>query len=383
MRKIFILLLFLQFVFLGGCYDLAEINDSAVVTGYGWDLLEGGKFNVVVQVADPAPPGEGGQGSPNRFTTVAAAGSSTAAGARDLYLSFPRFLLFFHSSVILINENLARHGLDTIIDAIARNRNLRGTSNVYVVHNASVQQVFNIKPEITGISAERINDTLTRQEKSLGYYVAVTILDLLNASNTPGIEPVIPVITVVKHDNKDSIALDGMAVFKHSKMVGSLNQQQSQGYRWLKSRNKQGGFILLEHVTPDISSVSLEVARFRSSIRPEISGGKLVMNVFVETGFVFVGQAGTGNLLTEEMRIKLEEMANQEIKKQIVACILKSQALNSDILGYGLQVSRYLPGVWKTTAGEWDQVFPEIASRVEVKSTVKRSLLGRSSFKFY
>lgn len=383
MKKSLVFIMILLLLFTGGCYDLLEINDATIVSGWGWDLLDNGQLALVVQIPLPIITQESGQGISPDTVTLAGTGASTVAAARNIFLSFPRIFLYYHTDVMLIQEKLARQSLELIADATARNRNIRGGTRFYVVQDSTtVADVFQAIPQFAGCTARCINDIIKVQEDLLGYYYPVTSLDLLQISSVPGIEPVMPIIALEKKNNKDHIFLNGIAVFKGPKMIGQLNARESEGLHWLRSKNKQGGLITLEKPAPDIASASLLVHRFKTKIRPRMENGDLSMYIDVQCQLTFLGQEGTGNLLDEKMRKKMEQMSSREIQNQITSCIHKAQLLNSDIMGFGLQVHRYLPDTWDNLGKDWDNIFPQISSKIHVESTIRTAQLGSKSFTF-
>lgn len=375
MKKILFLIFIMAQLACSGCYNRLDINDAAIVQGYGWDLLEEDKVSVVSQAARPVPAEETGATAMPENLTFGGEGSSTVSSAREMYTFFPRTFLWIHSSTLLIQEDLARQGLDRIIDSLARNIVVRWQSYAYVVKNAPVREVLQGQP-LAGCSARCINDLIKNQETVLGCYVPVQNIDIIEKLSTEGIELALPQIAL---DENNNIRLDSMAVFKGYNMIGELNPEESRGYRWLRPENRRGGLIILEDPAPGIKSVSLSVIRFVSKIRPEVQDNRVAMNIYVDCDLNFLGQSGTGEMITEEMRQTMENLAAGEIKKDILSCVLKSQSLGSDIPGYGLQLRRYQPGTWEELAGNWDQVFPSITTQVKAVTRIKREQLARKS----
>ncbi len=183
-------------------------------------------------------------------------------------------------------------------------------------------------------------------------------------------------------DNKKRVALHGTAVFKGDKMIGSLDKTESRGYRWLNSNSKTGGLVLLRSPLNQQEYVALEVIRFRSKTRPELSGGSLKMRLDINARLTFYEQTDRSELLTPAMIKNLETAANYEIAQQIKSCIKKSQNLNSDILGWGLKLQEYLPDEWKRLNSDWYELYPLIEADVRVKTSITRTYLTGKSFQF-
>jgi hypothetical protein len=114
--------------------------------------------------------------------------------------------------------------------------------------------------------------------------------------------------------------LKGTAVFKERKWVGSLNEEESRGYRWLHYKTKYGGMLIINSPV-DKQAVLLEVNNFSSKIKPVIKNGQLKFDITVDTSLHLYEQSGSGNLMTEKQRREMEKLANREIERQIKACL--------------------------------------------------------------
>ena len=120
---------------------------------------------------------------------------------------------------------------------------------------------------------------------------------------------------------------------------------------------------------PHVDYMSLEVSEFNSRTRPRIVDGQLSMDVQIEVIVSLVGIGGVVNVLENEDMI--EDLAAQEIERQIYACIAKAQQLNSDILGWGQKVQRYEPEFWETLEPDWYDVYPHIEAQVNVQANLR------------
>ncbi|HZK87261.1 MAG TPA: Ger(x)C family spore germination C-terminal domain-containing protein, partial [Syntrophomonas sp.] len=93
-------------------------------------------------------------------------------------------------------------------------------------------------------------------------------------------------------------------------------------------------------------------------------------------------KGGGGNLFTPKIFTKIEQAADQELKRQMAMSIRKAQSLNSDIFGWGYSVYRSDPATWKAIEKDWDQRFPEIPYELNVEFDLRRSYLTDRSFVF-
>ncbi len=388
MRKtaiIIVALLLLNSLILSGCYNRLEVDDTVVVTSVGADL-KGGKNFLVVQLALSKLRPEGGIQRPQSLVLSETA-YGWAVAARRLSLTLPRVPLWSTVSTFIIGEKLAKENVGLLIDFFTRNRFLRSNLLLFVSCGASPDEVLKVDmpPEdYSGIALEKI---VRMQEKQIGIYMPVTLRDFLYKSATPGIEPVVLQVIIVENGNQKRMKLEGTAVFRGTRMVGSLNEQESRGFRYLSPHMISGGLFTVK--SPESSSenklgniVTLELVRSQALVEPVITGDSVKMKIKIKAEGNFYEQQNTENLSTEEMIEKLEKAANKAIEKDIEACIKKAQLLNSDILGWGLKISQNSPREWKKLKNNWPQHFSQVDSEISVDYKIRRNYLIDKPFKF-
>lgn len=365
-----------------GCWNLMEVKDTAIATGVGVDLLEDGRLHFVSQYEIGILTGDSGEPVKPKNIVIAANGSTVTQAARNTILFLARVPLWAHASCILIGENLAQSDLVLIADFFIRNRNFREDCPMFVAHNASIEELFGAINPLTGESARDLEELMRNQELLLGNNVSVGMDEFLAKLANPGIDPVLPMLTVAKMGNSPVIKLQGMAVFKERRMVGSLNQTESRGYRWLNPAKNMGGELIA--LTSDGKTiVNFAVVNFKAKQKPRWQNGEIIMDIEVQAALNFYEQLGTEQLVGKvEQKQKLEKAAAQQIKQEIQACIKKAQNLNSDILGWGQSVYRYYPAVWDTIQSDWEELYPQVRSNIKVECLVDRTYITTRSFQF-
>ncbi len=382
MQKRWLLIIFIiPLIFTSGCWELREINDTAVTTGFGVDLNAQEGISFSVQLAQPTAPGESGTDNSQSLVFIGS-GTTITEAARKTLLFLPHMPLWSHSNSIILGEKMARNDLSVLIDFLSRNRNVRPEIIMLVALQTTPEEILKIPLPLRRFSGKNFGNLLKIQETQLGIYVPITMSEFISKLAIPGIEPAVPQVAVVQEGKKEKLILQGMAVFKGPQMVGSLNETESRGYRWLNSTINHGGIVVINSPINKEDSITLEISQFQHKTRPQLNQGKLKMNIEVETNLTFYEQDGTGELLNLEMSKLMEELARQEIEKEISACIIKSQSLQSDILGWGRTVNRYQPEEWQRLGSEWPSIFPGVESEIRVKTKITRANLSIKSFEF-
>lgn len=315
------------------------------------------------------PPGEGAR----PFAIDAAVDDTVSEAINRISLTSPRHKLFEHITNFVLSEKLARHGLIDIDDYLLRSNFVRESEGMYIAKNCSAHSILEVPTPIEILSANALDSMIEAQDHSTGIYTETTVTEVMQKMITPGIEPVIPGVEAVGGPGKSRLELTGMAVFKKGKLVGWLNEEESRGYHWLRPQGVQGGTLTVARSIRG-GPVVLEVIRSVSNIRPEIKDGRPIIHINIKEEGNFYEERGTNDLLASEKNLaKLELEGGNQIKKEIMAAVRKSQKLDSDILGFGLAVSRKYPQQWKQMEPQWEKLYPTVQVEVHAVSSIRRT----------
>jgi spore germination protein KC len=378
MKKIMLLILLLV-IFLSGCGKI-EMNTAVIPLAFGTDF-KNNKIVISTQIAKPVSPGTAAGNGP-QFTVITASGQTFSEASRNISLSFSSIPLWSQVQVSVLGEDLAKHGITTLVDFLVRNRFARKNNSLVVTHNVSPEQLLNVNPYLEPYTALAISRLIKNQEIQLGIYTPTNINDFLQRLSNPGIEPTAPMITIRKNGAEEQLLLEGTAVFKGSRMIGTLNELESRGYSIMNPKLKTVGLFLIHSPLNPEQWVTLEISNSQAKITPIIQGQQIKMKIEIKAEGNFYEQGGVGDLFTPKIFTKIEQAAEQELIRQMAMSIRKAQSLNSDIFGWGYSVYRSDPATWKAIEKDWDQRFPEIPYELNVKFDLRRSYLTDKSFVF-
>lgn len=366
-------------VFLSSGCDTVEINEAAIPLGLAMDYQDG-RSTVIVQLAQTGSPGSGDASNEPKTQVLTAQGDSITEAARRIMLQLPRLPLWSQAGVLVLGQNLAETDLSFLTDFLARNRNVRKNIPVFIAIGATPQQVFQTQAPLEPYAALALNGIMEAQRHQLGYYEPVQLSEFLQNLASPGIEPVVPQVRLVEKDGREFITLDGLAVFKGRKMVGSMTENQSRGYRWLRPGMVQGGLMVIPSYLHSERHITLELLRSQTSITPEISGSQIVMHIRIESEGNFYESDDPDEVLTLDGLHQIETKTAEAIKAQISECVQTAQNLQSDIFGWGQILALTRPQEWKTLEGNWGQIFPLVQTELQIKFNVRRTYLTYKTF---
>jgi germination protein, Ger(x)C family len=377
--------LFLSMFTTSGCWDKLEVNEAAEVEGIVFDQTQG-QPSFSVQLASSSPNNLSGAPS-SQSLNITETGRTYTEAARNVVLSLPRLPLWAHAGVVIFGNDLASSDLATATDFIARNRNIRKDALLFISKGTTGRECLDAQVPLETHSSAALKKLITIEEQQLGIYMPVTLETFLKNLATPGIEPAAPQISIREAGDKKQLRLDGTAVFRGRKMVGSLNEAESRGFRYLSPKRISGGLVIIPSpLNPDVSSndlVSIELTRSQAIVSPQISDeGKITMKIDIQAEGNYYEQTFAGDVLTLDGVDKIQSLVDDNIKSEIEACITKAQGLNSDIFGWGQSIYRKDPALWVQLEPDWQSVFPAIQADINVNFQLRRTYLLDKSFEF-
>jgi len=381
-----------------GCWDYRELEQSSIPSAVGVDLREDGLLNFSTLLVQPLPPGEASLGNLEPVL-LTSAGRGVALAARRNMLSLSKVPEWSHVRAILLGERLVKSDLAQATDFMIRNRNLRPDISLFISSRATPEEILSAQLPQTNDLGSGLLSLVTLNQEQLGIYVPTNMEEFTYRLATPGIEPLVPQITLAaapsagrlsesqtddggRQTEQKQILLSGAAAFKGRKMAGSLNETECRGYRWLSPSSAKGGLLVIPSPLNPEESIALEIVFFSTKSRPMLVDGQISMKIRIEVVLNFYENRGAAPVLEPELVKQIEAAATREIERQITSCISRSQELGSDFLGWGRLVYEYYPSQWEAIQAEWPHRFPGIQYDLQAKTIVKRSGMTSKSFQF-
>lgn len=383
MQKRLTILILLSFLMLVGCFDSLQADDTIVVVAQGWDI-DGSNKLLSAQMA-LTPPREGQLEPGPRFIVVSSSALSFTEASHKLSLSLPRIPLWSMAETIVISENLARMDANLFIDTAARDPHIRYNARLFIAKEASPAELFEVEvpsEDYSGIALDKFIDNQTQQ---VGLYIPIILKDFLFKIGTAGTEPTIPQIVITEDQDGKKLKLQGMAVFKGTQMVGSLNERQSRGLALLKpgTMNKAVFNIISPSYAQEeqtiFNTIALQLSSYQVKVEPLINGQDIAMNIRLKAKGN-LAEDNTNLIIEPEVIKAIEQQAAQALSRDMQSCIEQAQALNSDILGWGLAISRSHPKIWRQIESEWPEMFAGIPYTIKANYELKQAYLQKNAF---
>ncbi len=379
-----------------GCWSRTEIEDIGFVLSIGVDhAAEPGEIMITVHIAKPFAISTGVAGAVDEkpFWQVSSTGHTVFEAWRNLRQQSPRRPLLHHSRFIVFGEEFARGGIREALDFFSREGEVRETNTVVVAKGVKASEVVWNEFELERMPAEGALGIMKIAVQELSTTVMTTLNDFLMMLETEGHEATVSRAELVQRPpsedprgelKRETISVSGRetgaAAFKGDKLVGWLDKTQTRGLQWVKGKVKSG-IIVIEQPEEENKLASIEILRAISTVTPKISKGR--PSVLIKVGAL--GNLGEVQeyfdpMESQEIWVSMERRMAEVIRHEIEAALdIAKYEFNSDIFGFGAEISRKYPKEWTDLKDTWDDEFPKLNVEIDVETSLRRSGLTRRS----
>jgi spore germination protein len=376
-----------------GCWDYTEIEKRGYVLGVAIDLAteedfreaklqkiipEAGKpiYAYTKQIpiianAKQRPVGTSGGGAESEKTwNLKILGNSFFEAEREFStrLDYPPF--FEHIKVIVISENAARKGIYDPIDFLIRDHAMRRRTKVFITPGTA-SSILEITPKIEDYSALYLR-TLPENAAKTSRMPHITDIGKVSTNLHSNNDFVLPKIIAAKSEIKNA----GTAVFKKDKMVGWLDELQTNYLKWVVNAIK-GGTITVSGFDNEERTIALELNSVKTDVKPEVENGEITFNIesSAKANITEINYKHGEEVFDENFIHKVERAAEEKVKKGMQETIKTVQdEYGTDILFFNRTLQRYAPNTWDKVQDNWDEIFPIVSTNVKV--TVKIEHIG-------
>lgn len=370
---------------LPGCWSLRELNEIGIVSALGVDLNEQGNIKITVQVITPQASSTKGQTPKEPARFLSSEGKTFFEAIRNLMEKSGDRLFYPHTQVFIIGEELARSGLNPVLDFLARDPEIRLMTWV-ILSQGKAEDVVRAPSKEDLISAMHLN-RLVEDYESTSKSIPVRLLDLSNMLYSDGKEPVLGKVQFYEEKGEPTFKMAGGGAFKGDKLIGWLDEEDARGYLWVNN-DVNGGIITAskkEAKEPlkgnngsqvmNSSSfeerISYEIIKTKSKIKPILEGDVVRFVIDVDVTCNLGERMDHQETIAQEGSKELEKILSQAVIREVQVIVDKAQKeLKSDILGFGLAVNRKYPKYWAKHKEEWDEIFPKVEVEIVVKAIV-------------
>lgn len=373
-RKIIciITLIFFSLSF-SSCWNYRELNKVDLVLGFSVDKSkENGMYAINVEILNP-----------KTETDVLSGKTKTSKGEGNTIFEAIRSMVniggnpkyWSHCQVAIFSKSIAEEGLIPAIDLLDRDIEIRSSIDLLICDDEVASTILENtvgKDRIVSMDLKNIIES----QKSSSSFVKTDLIKFVEHLYNEGKDPVIP---IVKYDYKsNNPKVEGLAVFKGDKMVGSIFGRETLFYNIIVNNTKNYLYILNKDKTGFDSNVTLEIFNGKTKIEPVYKNGKIEINIYVDIE-ASIGEIMGNTDVISEKKDELIHITEEDIKINMLNLINKvGNDYKADIFGFGKKIRENMPNNWKNIKNDWENEFGKYKYNIFVNLNITKSQLTQT-----
>lgn len=396
-KRVLVLILPLMLLTLTGCWSKEEPNELASINSILYDIMDGGKSRVMLEILRPIPSNEDeSKDTTSSLGPITVEGNSIREAIANLSRSTEKKIFAGHNKIRFLTERFAQEGMESLLEIVTRDMLLDETAILIVIKSGTPEEIFSIGLGLSDMAGDYFDDLVNLHDNNYtSSSTTVTTLDFIKDYYLEGKQPVIGVAQVIdktgtslksegsnsqgKNGDSDSrvnnademkyIVYEGLAAFKGLKLVGYMNDIETRAYNLVAKSVK---YSLLPLPSGNGRTV-IAIDDSKSDIKTSLENNQVFVRVNIKTALHIVEETGDLDAsLNKHLRIA-EMQVNELLQNQVESAIRKVQTeFKSDIFGFGRQVHIQHPDRWYDLRENWDEHFSEAIIEVVVDSSITR-----------
>ena len=343
MKKIFVVVFTLFILLLSsGCYNYKEINEMAIVSSIGIDKDDkNDKYIVSAQIMNSK---ESEDSEDSQIIVYTKEGDTIHEALRNVTLESPRKLYGNHLSKIVLSEEVAKEGIDNVLDTFNRLSEVRNEFIITVVKDNKASDVLKVLTSTETIPAEYVKLSLKIADETSGLTYTTKLDEFISLYLKKGIDPVVPVLKIDKKSKKGTtidnitttdpmskIVIENLAVTNKGKLETYLKSEEVIGYNFL--RNQIQKMIIPVKCDDKNNYASIAVLKNKTKSNTSKKDNKYIINFDINSEAIITEYNCESNLKNEKVIEKLEKDTEKKINRYIKKSLDKQKETKGKFLG--------------------------------------------------
>lgn len=342
MKKIIASLIIMLFV--SGCWNYHELNNYSIVTGIAIDKNEKG-YEASVLIANSPKETANKEADSSRIVVYSGVGDSIFTAIKDIGLISAKELYLGHFSVLIISEDVARDGINDVIDLFLRESNSKKNFYVAISKDCKAKDTLKIITPLSNFPSQSIADNLKSTSQLQGTVSNVNFNELLENLKRNGIDNAINMISIIGNiedgSNKENveksepstyIKLGPLGLFKGDKLVHWTTKEESVGINIARNRAKE----LYVNIKYKKADIIVETTDINTKVKANIINNKPSIDIYVSGEAKLVEVKNNINLKKDDTINLITTLMNKKIINYVNEGINTAIKYKSDALGFGL-----------------------------------------------
>lgn len=351
-------------------YDARSVETLSYVIAIGLDKSESEKeeLKLTIQIAKPDTSEGNGTKIKSEIATVDC--NSFNLGLAMLNLSNANELNLSHCTVIIISEELAKEGIESFIDTLANNIEIRPTCNI-LISKDSAEEFLSVTSEIEDISSKFYN-SFVNSAKTISYTTPCQLSDFYSSLRDDVRAP----RALYSFIHEDTIETLGLAAFKDYKMVGQLSGLDTLCYNILTNNFEEATIEVYNPQEPSIP-LSVNLTRLEDTeikVKFQDNIPKVTCNININAK-ILSGSKNYDYSTEESLRVieaEIEKFLNQNIQNFLYKT---SREYNSDIVGFEGFFRKNFLTQDELSKYDWNELYPKTEFNINSQTYLKSGFL--------
>lgn len=382
LNRLLLIILVCQILLLSGCWSSHEVNTLGITVCIGIDKTENG-YLVSMQILNPATIASDKSARESPIVIYSVEVSNMAEVTGKIMLQLSRKINNAHLRLVVFGEDVAKEGIENILDYLARNHEFRTDYYFAVAKNSTAKEILGILTPIETVPGVDMYNSIKISEEEWASLKSMRIIELINSIMADGKNPVLTGIEIEKNNKIDSnttavlertdgyslLKLSDSGAFNKDKLIGWLDENESKGYNYITGNVKR----TLEDAQIDEAKITSTIMKAKSDTKVHLSENEPSIEVKIKIEQNIASIEGKFEISSKEQKRLLDEMFAVEIKSLCEKALNKAQKeLKTDIFGFGETIHRKYPKMWKKMKDNWGDIFPNLPVNITVEVDTKQ-----------
>ncbi len=360
---------------LTGCQDMKAIDHITfpVVLGIDWDETSN-NIKIFAQVSTISTQ-IGGQNQSGTVYNVLESDGKTLKEAMDNIADHTQQYLSWKQLIaVVFTDKMAKRGIGTELDILSRNEQIHLNSYLMITKE-NLRDLLGMAPVVeTGLPTTIVGVGPIGQQST--HTKAITMKDFIVTSINSQMEPVLPIIRIhrkTESQNEERIELDykGLGVFKDDRLIGWLDEDETEALLFILNTQNQGTFDLYEPQSAKDEKISISQLTTKTKFIPSIKNNEPSMTVKTKVEYDIYTYVVNKEINLDEIQ-KIDNLVEAYIESEIENVIRKAQyELKADVFGFGGKIYRKYPKYWMENKYNWSEIFDSMEVFVEIEAQLR------------
>ncbi|HMM05091.1 MAG TPA: Ger(x)C family spore germination protein [Clostridiales bacterium] len=365
-KKCLCMLLVLSFLLpLSGCWNYRGLNEMIVIVGLAIDKNDSDGYKVTFETVDL---NTSVKESGPKSKMIEAEGKTIFDAVRNAKKRVTSKLYLGQAQIVIISEELGREqDIEELIDWCMRDGECRETMYFLISQEKTAGEVLSAPGLDQPLISNEIKKILEADQTVTSSTISMELYQIFDRVRAQGKDLTLPAIHNIKNDGGTFCEINGIAVYKGSRLAGFLSSEETK-YVLFVIDKVEGGLLILTP-TGKVKETSLEISKNKTRTSFQHKDGKIIFTIKTETDVYLDEYMGKEDALSDKQTKAIEDAAEKMLEENIAAVIDTVQTkYNADIFGFGNKIYKKDFDFWQKQKDHWDEIFPNI--EVNVESTV-------------